>query len=51
MKYLLTGDAGFIGSHLAEALLDKQEQVTIIDDLSTGGIDNIQHLKGRRRAA
>lgn len=47
MKYLLTGGAGFIGSHLAEALLDREEQVTIIDDLSTGGIDNIQHLKGR----
>ena len=48
MKYLLTGGAGFIGSHLAEALLDSQEQVTIIDDLSTGGIDNIQHLKDRK---
>lgn len=48
MKYLLTGGAGFIGSHLAEALLDRQEHVTIIDDLSTGGIDNIQHLKGRK---
>jgi len=47
MKYLLTGGAGFIGSHLTEALLDKQKEVTIIDDLSTGGIDNIQHLKGR----
>jgi len=48
MKFLLTGGGGFIGSHLAEALLDREEQVTIIDDLSTGGIDNIQHLKGRR---
>lgn len=48
MKYLLTGGAGFIGSHLAEALLDRQKQVAIIDDLSTGSIDNIQHLKGRR---
>jgi len=48
MRYLLTGGAGFIGSHLAEALLDKQKEVTIIDDLSTGGIDNIQHLKGRK---
>ncbi|TAJ81488.1 NAD-dependent epimerase/dehydratase family protein, partial [bacterium] len=48
MKYLLTGGAGFIGSHLAGALLDRQEQVTIIDDLSTGGMENIQHLKGRK---
>jgi len=48
MKFLLTGGGGFIGSHLAEALLDREEQVTIIDDLSTGGMDNIQHLKGRR---
>lgn len=47
MKYLLTGGAGFIGSHLAEAILDKGAQVNIIDDLSTGGIENIQHLKGQ----
>ncbi len=47
MKYLLTGGAGFIGSHLAEALLDHGERVSIIDDLSTGGIENIQHLKSR----
>ena len=48
MKYLLTGGAGFIGSHLAEALLDRGDEVRVIDDLSTGGIKNIQHLKGRR---
>jgi len=48
MKYLLTGGAGFIGSHLAEALLDRGDEVRVIDDLSTGGIENIQHLKGRR---
>ncbi len=47
MNYLLTGGAGFIGSHLAEALLEKGERVHIIDDLSTGGIENIQPLKGR----
>jgi len=48
MKHLLTGGAGFIGSHLAEALLKRGDQVCIIDDLSTGGIQNIQHLKGRK---
>jgi len=47
MKYLLTGGAGFIGSHLAEALLERGGQVSTIDDLSTGAIENIQHLKGR----
>jgi len=47
MKCLLTGGAGFIGSHLAEALLEGGAQVCVVDDLSTGGIDNIRHLKGR----
>ena len=47
MKYLLTGGAGFIGSHLSEALLERGDEVCIIDDLSTGGIENIKHLKGR----
>ena len=47
MKYLLTGGAGFSGSHLAEALLDQGEQVSIIDDLSTGAMENVQHLKSR----
>jgi UDP-glucose 4-epimerase len=43
---LITGGAGFIGSHLAEALLAQGHQVAIIDDLSTGSIKNIAHLKG-----
>ena len=49
MKVLITGGAGFIGSHLAEALLARREEVFIIDDLSTGSIDNIIHLKDNPR--
>jgi UDP-glucose 4-epimerase len=47
MRILITGGAGFIGSHLSEALLEAGHQVFSIDDLSTGAIDNIAHLKGR----
>jgi UDP-glucose 4-epimerase len=47
MRVLITGGAGFIGSHLSEALLDRGERVHVLDDLSTGAIDNIRHLKGR----
>ena len=46
MRVLITGGAGFIGSHLAERLLARGDEVHIIDDLSTGSIENIQHLKG-----
>jgi UDP-glucose 4-epimerase len=48
VKALLTGGAGFIGSHLAERLLAAGHEVTILDNLSTGSIDNISHLKGTR---
>lgn len=47
MNLLITGGAGFIGSHLAEALLGGGHRVTIVDDLSTGSLDNIRHLMGR----
>ena len=47
MRILITGGAGFIGSHLAEALLAESHEVFVLDDLSTGSIDNIAHLKGR----
>ena len=48
MKALITGGAGFIGSHLAEELLNNGHQVFLIDDLSTGSIDNIEHLKNHK---
>ena len=48
MRYLITGGAGFIGSHLAETLLRQGHDVVIIDDLCTGSIHNIEHLKHRR---
>jgi UDP-glucose 4-epimerase len=48
VKALLTGGAGFIGSHLAERLLADGHEVLVLDNLSTGSIDNIAHLKGRR---
>jgi len=47
MHALITGGAGFIGSHLAEALLDDGQEVTAIDDLSTGSLDNLGRVQGR----
>jgi UDP-glucose 4-epimerase len=49
MKALITGGAGFIGSHLTETLLNNGSSVTIIDDLSTGRWKNLEHLKGNSR--
>jgi len=49
VRYLITGGAGFIGSHLAERLLDEGEQVVLLDNLSTGSMENIRHLKGSER--
>src|SRR4051794_15174041 len=44
MRYLITGGAGFIGSHLVDALTARDDTVVILDDLSTGRIENIQHI-------
>lgn len=49
MKFLITGGAGFVGSHLAEELLGRGHHVAVLDDLSTGSIDNIAHLKSEPR--
>lgn len=45
MRFLITGGAGFIGSHLAELLLSRDNEVLLLDDLSTGSMENIRHLK------
>ncbi|MEA2474913.1 MAG: UDP-glucose 4-epimerase [Thermoleophilaceae bacterium] len=47
MRFLITGGAGFVGSHLSDELLSRGHRVHVLDDLSTGGIDNIRHLKER----
>jgi UDP-glucose 4-epimerase len=49
MRVLITGGAGFIGSHLAEALLAADHEVSVLDNLSTGSMDNIVQLKGHPR--
>jgi UDP-glucose 4-epimerase len=46
LRYLITGGAGFIGSHLAERLLQRGDRVVLLDNLSTGSMENIRHLKG-----
>jgi nucleoside-diphosphate-sugar epimerase len=49
MRVLITGGAGFVGSHLSEALLERGDEVFVLDNLSTGSIDNIAHLKAHPR--
>ncbi|NOZ62202.1 MAG: NAD-dependent epimerase/dehydratase family protein [Calditrichaeota bacterium] len=49
MRVLITGGAGFIGSHLAEELLNRGDMVYVIDDLSTGRLENVEHLMSSPR--
>ncbi|HEX3148715.1 MAG TPA: GDP-mannose 4,6-dehydratase [Gemmataceae bacterium] len=49
MRVLVTGGAGFIGSHLSDACLARGDEVQVLDDLSTGSMDNIRHLKDHPR--
>jgi len=49
LRVLITGGAGFIGSHLADAYLQRGDEVLVIDDLSTGTFENIRHLKTNSR--
>lgn len=49
MRVLITGGAGFIGSHLSDAYIERGDEVFVIDDLSTGSIENIAHLKDHKR--
>ncbi|MGI8468997.1 MAG: GDP-mannose 4,6-dehydratase [Pyrinomonadaceae bacterium] len=49
MKILITGGAGFVGSHLADKLYHEGHEITVIDDLSTGRYQNVAHLEGKER--
>ncbi|MCL4849742.1 MAG: GDP-mannose 4,6-dehydratase [Acidobacteria bacterium] len=49
MRVLITGGAGFVGSHLSDLLIEKGHEVFVLDNLSTGSIDNIEHLKAEPR--
>lgn len=48
MKILITGGAGFVGSHLADKLFNEGHEITVIDDLSTGRYSNVAHLEGEK---
>jgi UDP-glucose 4-epimerase len=48
MKILITGGAGFVGSHLADKLINEGHEITVIDNLSTGRYSNVEHLEGNK---
>ena len=48
-KYLITGGAGFVGSHLADRLVDESAEVVILDNLLLGSVENIKHLLDRKQ--
>jgi nucleoside-diphosphate-sugar epimerase len=48
MKILITGGAGFVGSHLADRLIKDGHEITVIDDLSTGRYSNVEHLEDQK---
>ncbi len=48
MRILITGGAGFVGSHLADKLIAKGDEITVVDDLSTGKYSNVEHLEGNK---
>src|SRR5215210_2773254 len=48
MNILITGGAGFVGSHLADKLFNEGHEITVIDDLSTGRYSNVAHLEGEK---
>ena len=50
MRHLITGGAGFVGSHLADKLAGRGDEVTLLDDLSTGSIENVEGLLAGGRA-
>lgn len=49
MRVVITGGAGFLGSHLADALITRGDKVTVVDDLSTGRLENVRHLRWKRK--
>ena len=49
IKYIITGGAGFIGSHLVEKLIKKNKKIIVIDNLSTGRLENIKRFKKKNK--
>ena len=47
MKAIVTGGAGFIGSHLVDSLIEKNINVTVLDNFSTGRMENLNHIKNK----